>query len=101
MHRKFREKIALDELLNEVEEKAIQMEDMQRSATLLYEYCKDHQDIPEINNMLHLTDIFRLDLMCLSKELLNIIKKEKYHAPDFLDSIGNGFNPNEIVFVDD
>lgn len=77
MLRKFKEKLAFDLLLNEIEETTKEIEGLHRSATLLYDYCKHHKNIPEIDNMLQLTNSFEIGLLCLLRELNNVVRKEK------------------------
>ena len=100
MHRKFREKMSLDELLNEMEGATHRIEDIYRSSVLLNDYCKNHDNIPEIQNMLHLTKTFEMSLSFISKEMRHIINKEKYHYSEAIESIGQGFDTDNIIFDD-
>ncbi len=100
MHKKFREKMTLDELLNEVEGATNRIENLHRSSVLLNDYCKHHKNVAEIGNMLHLTGTFELSLLYISKELRGIINREKYHQPEAIESIGEGFDMNNIIFDD-
>lgn len=51
--------------------------------------------------MLHLTNSFEISLLCLLKELNNIVRKEKYYEPDFPYNIGKDFNLDNVIFEDD
>jgi len=101
MHRKFREKRTLYELLNEIEEVTKHLEDLQNSACLIDDYCKQHDDIPEIKNMLHLTDLFKVDLLYFVQELKNIIKNEKYKEYDITKNIGVDLDSSTVIFEDE
>ena len=101
MHRKFREKMAFDLLLDEIEETTNRIEDLHRSAILLNSYCKHYKHIAEIDNMLHITNSFEVDLLCLLQVLKHLVRKEKYNEPDFQDNIGKDFNSNVIIFEND
>ena len=87
MHRKFKEKMQYDLLLDEIEQSTNEIEGMVRTATLLHNYCSEHQNIEEIYNMLHLTETMRNQLICISQEMRYFVNRNKYNEPDISDKI--------------
>ena len=101
MHKKFIEKRQRDELLEEMENTKKDIEGLYYSMRLLREYCVKYQDMKEIKMMSHLITVVSDNLFCLFKELENIVNKEKYQIPDFMENLGSYITSEKIIFEDD
>ena len=87
-----------DLLLDEIEQSTNELEAMVRTATLLHNYCSEHQDIEEIYNMLHITETMKNQLTCISQEMRYFVNRNKYNEPDTSDKIN--LNANNIIIDD-
>ena len=90
--------MAYDLLLDEIEQSTNELEGMVGTATLLHNYCSEHQDIEEIYNMLHITETMKNQLTCISQEMRYFVNRNKYNEPDTSDKIN--LNANNIIIDD-
>ena len=99
MHRKFKEKMAYDLLLDEIEQLTIELEGMVRTATLLHSYCSEHQNIQEIYNMVHIAETLRNQFIYISQEMRYFVNRNKYNEPDISESFN--INSDNVIIEDD
>ena len=99
MHRKFKEKMAYDLLLDEIEQSTNELEGMVGTATLLHNYYSEHQDIEEIYNMLHITETMKNQLTCISQEMRFFVNHNKYNEPDVFEK--SNINFDNVIIEDD
>ena len=97
MHNKFIIKRTINELLDEMEQTAKDIEGILRTATHLNRYCKEHEHIIEIHDLTHITKTLQEQLFLLYKELYAIVSHDKYNKLNILEQMSANLDSEYFV----
>ena len=99
MHKKFKEKLSRDILLDEMEQSTNEIRGIYRSICHLEDYCNKSSNITEINNMTHIIESIKYELYCLQNNLDGIVQRQKYDQSDAFEKLTN-LNYDNVIFED-
>ena len=101
MHKKFKEKMDMDNLLCEMEYVAHNIEGIYFTSCHLFDFCNEHNNIEQIRNMTFIVENMKNNLLCLNKELQSIVNNQKYNKNSILDKVKENMDNDNYIILED
>lgn len=100
-HKKFKEKIDINNLLCEIEDIAHDIKGLYLTSCHLFDFCVNNDNIEQIKNMSFIVENMRNNLFCLNKEIQNIINRRENNKSNFPNNIAENVESGNYIITDD